>query len=413
VNARPVRESLPDRLQDGRSCFREDFFQWLPGFDRRKYTMVYLTRSIFVLAIVVLSLPSSGSGEGLRLLESPGLWDRLEGTDDSFEFVAGKLLIRRSDNEPAAILTKEDYENFELDFEFKVHQWCESGLFIHAPRNGAFRAGIEIELGAYNRDDAYASGAVFRKVPALTAAVKGYGHWNACRVEMDWPRLHVLLNGEVVQDLDLSEHEELRHSLRRGAIGFQNLGFGVDVRNFVLHPLPDTEKGIVLFNGKDLSGWRVVRGDTDWTVEDGAIRAESGDGYLGHDSICQDFDLRMMVRTSPVGNGGVFFRWKPNDTDDRGNEIQILDSPGSVMTTGSIYGYARGNDLALTPGEWELLQISVRGKRAVTHLNGLRCAETDRLEVVRPGHVVLQMHKRGSVIEFKDIVLVPADDRKE
>ena len=86
-------------------------------------------------------------------------------------------MIRRTDNEPAAILTKDDYENFELDFEFKVHQWCESGLFIHAPRNGAFRAGIEIEFGAYNREDAYGSGAVFRKVPAMTSAAKKWGKW--------------------------------------------------------------------------------------------------------------------------------------------------------------------------------------------------------------------------------------------
>ena len=58
---------------------------------------------------------------------------------------------------------------------------------------------------------------------------------------------------------------------------------------------------------------------------------------------------------------------------------------------------------------WTLLQVSVHGKRAVTHVNGLESAKTDALTRIRPGHIVIQMHRDDSTIEFRDLVLVSAD----
>jgi hypothetical protein len=195
--------------------------------------------------------------------------------------------------------------------------------------------------------------------------------------------------------------------LRRGPIGIQNLGWGVEIRNMILKPLPDTEHAIVMFNGKDLTGWAVDGGEARWSVVDGAIHT-TGDGYLKHEKVVEDFDLRMYVRTSPAANGGVYFRWLRMDPfRDRGHEIQILDVADAIMTTGSIYGIERGDDLPITPGQWELLQVFARGQEAVVYLNGVKSCATKELKHVRPGHICLQMHRGGTTIDWKDLVLLP------
>lgn len=373
--------------------------------------MLRFTLHRFLFVILLIS-PGSDAQADVDLLADPSLWDQLGGNKDSFVFKEGSLLSQWSGQEPAALLTREDYENYDLSFEFKMGHWCESGLVLHAPRNGAFRAGQEIEIAdnAGNPPSPVVAGAIFERIPPKQVAVKPFDEWNTCRVHMDWPSLVVHMNDILVQEVDLSKEETLHYTLRRGAIAFQHLGFPLEVRNLKIHPLADTEKGIILFNGKNLVDWAIVKGDTMWEVKDGAIVASVANGYLGYMArVCQDFDLRVMIKTSPAANGGIFFRWLPGRLMDRGNEVQILDVSGSHMVTGSVYNFERGNDLALTPGEWELLQISVRGSHIITHVNGLKCAETNNLTLIRPGYIVLQMHKTQSWIAFKDLVLVPYD----
>ncbi len=369
-----------------------------------------MTLHRFLVVILAIS-QHAGAQSGIDLLADPLQWEQWGGATGSFVLKQGALLSQWSGQEPAAMLTKADYENFDLGFDFMMGQWCESGLFIHAPRNGAFRAGLEIEIAdnAGATPSPFVAGSVFERVPPKQVSIKPFNEWNTCRVHMDWPRLVVHINEVLVQDLDLSKEESLRYSLRRGAIGFQHLGFPLEIRNLKIQPLPDTEKGLVLFNGKDFTGWHVVKGDSVWEVKDGAIVGSVANGYLAHEVVCQDFDLRALIRTSPASNGGIFFRWLPGSLDDRGNEVQILDVPGSHMVTGSVYNLERGNDLALTPGAWELLQLSVRGNHIITHVNGLKCAETSSLTTLRPGNIVLQMHKTQSWVAFKDLVLVPCE----
>jgi hypothetical protein len=205
--------------------------------------------------------------------------------------------------------------------------------------------------------------------------------------------------------------EPFRHTLRRGPIGFRDLlGWGFDVRAMTLTPLPDSERRVRLYNGVDFAGWREVRPrDAKWEANGEVLVGRDGNGYLQHEHLTQDFDLRFYYRTTPTANGGVFFRWMTDDSD-RGNEIQILDVAEVTMPSGSIYTLARADTQALRPvGEWQLLQLSVRGSHAVTLLNGVKCAETDALSKVRPGHITLQMHKENSRIEFRDLLLVPHD----
>ena len=345
-----------------------------------------------------------------RLLEDPENWEHHGGTATSFVIQEGELRIQQGQGEPSAILSREEYENFTLDFEFNYHQWEESGLFLHVPWNGAYRAGIEIELADHEGDapDPFRAGAIFRHVAPKAVAVHQPGMWNTCKVTMDWPQLHVEINEVVVQDINLETHPRLRHTLRRGRIGFQNnLGWGMNIRNLVLNPLSDTAPAINMFNGADLTGWTPVRNKRAWwTVKDGALHSTGGNGYLQFERSVQDFSLSLYYRCSSSANGGVFFRWMSDDSD-RGNEIQILDVPGVGMPSGSIYGFMRGRDDIFSPGEWNLLQVFADGNEVTTYINGHTSAHTDKIDKIRSGHVTLQSHRDGASIEWKDFVLTP------
>ena len=366
-----------------------------------------LVLSLFIATVCVAEEP-------VRLLEQPNAWVRMEGTDELFEFDGDHLRINRTDDLMGEILTTADYENFEASFEFKLDHWAETGFFIHAPRNRAYRAGLELELSDTHGagPSPYVCGALFRKLPPLAVSVNDYDNWNTCSVSMDWPHLKVTINDVVVQDTDLSQHEFTKYALRRGAIGFQHTGWGADIRNFKVTTLPDSEGGVEMITPNSFEGFDKIHSRAEWTNTDGVLRSWDGDGYLVFDYPVQDFDFRGYIRTGPAANGGVFFRWpldKQYDRPNRGVEIQILDIPGTSTPTASIYSYVRADDRPITPGEWELLQIHVRGTKCVTLLNGIKTAETDALRVVRKGHIALQMHRIKQWIEWKDLVLVPAD----
>lgn len=379
--------------------------------------VIWLCCTIRLLAAVLVFEGMEAVAQGaaqedsLRWARSRDYWEQIGGSETSFEFAGGQLSLQRGENEPSALISKQDYENFELSFEFLLSRWCESGIFIHAPRNGAWRAGLEIALSSrtYAKADEYTAGAISGENPPLAIVPQEPFTWNTFHARIDGARLHVSINGTVVQNLDLEAHSTLRHKLRRGAIGIQNNGYYAGFRNFKLTTLTDRQNLVRIFDGKNLEGWSVVEGEAKWSVEDGALVARDGDGYLKHDMTVQDFRLQMYVRTTPIANGGVFFRWTSPATEDRGYEVQILDVPGTDEPTGSIYGLARGSDLAMTPGDWELLQIHVAGEEGHTFVNGIPSAITTGLENVRKGHLVLQMHRTRAQIEVKDILLEPLD----
>lgn len=365
-----------------------------------------------VLALFLMAGMSSPAwADGVLTLEDPDAWNTLATDDHRSQLKRGVLSLEGAAHTPLAYLSKRDYENFDLTFEFLVYKWCASGLVIHAPRNGAYRAGIEIELSGHpdHKGDVFSTGAIFRVKAPDNIVPNTAKQWRTCRVRMAWPQLYVQIDDDVVQNVDLENEPGLAGTLRTGAVGFLQSSGKLNLRNFALTPLPDSEGHVAMFNGSDLEGWTKIEGPAKFVVNDGVIRASGGNGYLQYDEMLQDFDLQMYVRTSPGANGGVFFRWQREDGGNRGTEIQIWDITGGVMPTASVYGIERADDALITPGEWQLLQINVRGSRCITYLNGGKAAETDALPHIRKGYVVLQMHSQGW-IDFRDLIVIPRDE---
>lgn len=335
-------------------------------------------------------------------------WVREHGA--GFQFDGQTLACTGAGDYPSWLRSEQTYENFVLRFDFRLGLYGEGGVFLHAPRHGRnANVGLEVQLSDDTRNAGpvtISSGAIFGAVPPREQASHPLGQWNEVEVRVEGPRVGVTLNGKLVQDLDLDQDERLRYRFREGHLGFQDRGARYEIRNARLKPLPGKTDWIQLFDGQTFGGWAVLQPDgATWRIENGELVAENGNGYLVTEREFENFELRTYIQSSPRANGGIFCRWKSLVPKDRGFEVQIEDIPDSNNPTGSIYDRVRANEMPFTPGEWTPLQIILQGPRCVVVLNGTKVAETDALDVIRAGHIALQMHRANSWIRFKDIRL--------
>ena len=175
---------------------------------------------------------------------------------------------------------------------------------------------------------------------------------------------------------------------------YQALAFVVAITAALVSPLHSktpVESGFTpLFNGMDLSGWKVVKGKPDvWTVENGCLVVRGkGGGWLMSEKQFADFDLRFEFKLPLMGNSGVALRtpWGGHPAYD-GMEIQLLDdrtwkakSPRlrPVQYCGAIYDVvAPSRDATRPPGQWNQMRIVARGTKVRVELNGTTIIDAD------------------------------------
>jgi len=137
------------------------------------------------------------------------------------------------------LMSRQEYGDFVLKFEFKLGGRGNSGCALRAPLFGdpAFD-GLELQMAdyRYNTDakDSELTGGIYRAI-APTRQIYKPTEWNAYEITLVGPKLKVLLNGQVIQDVNLDDFDQTvkRHDdsdappvkdrPRRGHIGFQEL----------------------------------------------------------------------------------------------------------------------------------------------------------------------------------------------
>jgi len=212
---------------------------------------------------------------------------------------------------------------------------------------------------------------------------------------------------------------------------------------------------VQLFNGKDLSGWKVPAGDNGhWRVVDGVIDydAESeakDDKNLWTEREYADFVLKVewRLKSTPYINPSVPIvradGTHKKDADGKEIRISVPDSDSGIFLRGSsdaqvniwgwptgsgeVYGYRMNKKMppavraAVTPaknadrdiGEWNAFEITMRGDRLTVVLNGETVITKAQLPgVPARGPIALQHHgskKDGkwvsppSLVQFRNI----------
>lgn len=238
---------------------------------------------------------------------------------------------------------------------------------------------------------------------------------------------------------------------------------------FTIQAPPAVPAGAVsLFNGRDLSGWKVPVGDNGhWRVVDGVIDYDAGseapgDKHLWTERSYGDFvlSLEWRIKSTPYVNPNVpIIRLDGShkkNAEGRDIRIAVPDSDSGIylrgtdkaqvniwswpIGSGEVWGYRTDASMpaairaGVTPrrnadrniGEWNTFEITMRGSRLTVVLNGETViAEAELPGVPVTGPIALQHHgarKNGewtsppSLVQFRHIAireLAPVDPQRK
>jgi hypothetical protein len=148
---------------------------------------------------------------------------------------------------------------------------------------------------------------------------------------------------------------------------------------------------VLLFNGRDLSGWRNNNGKpVRARIEDGAINVHGTGGYLlVYDRPFGDFVLKCDVKMDqPFCNSGIFVRVGDLEEPVQSSiEVQVFSDPKPDMHGfGALYDLvAPSKDATRGPGRWDTVEVRCEGPHIAVSVNGEKVTTMNCDEWTQPG----------------------------
>lgn len=396
-------------------------------------------QSILILLLLATSGVWAQNNGWKNLFDGKTLkgWHQLNGKA-KYEVVNGTIIGSTVKGEPNSFLaTDEEYGDFILEVDLKVGN-MNSGIQIRSLSKPEFNNGrvhgYQVEIDPSDRSW---SGGIYDEArrgwmyqtemnPAAKKAFRKDG-WNHYRIEAIGPVFRTWVNDIpvacLVDDMTPKGFIALQVHAVKGeggeSIQWKNiriqtgaamkprpLDLSTPVANYTLNTLTPQEQAQgfqLLFNGRDLTGWRAVGKQTPpeqgWVVEEGVLHIlpsdNTGTKYGDLISVNQykAFELNFDFKLTEGANSGVkYFVAETFQNSGLGLEYQILDDvrhPDAKMgtegnrTLASLYDMIPSNKVdprfQKKIGEWNQGKIIVYPNRLVQHwLNGFKVVEYEK-----------------------------------
>jgi hypothetical protein len=170
---------------------------------------------------------------------------------------------------------------------------------------------------------------------------------------------------------------------------------------------------ITLFDGKNLDNWSPI-GTANWKLEDGALVADNGNGFMVSKNDYTDFDLRVEFWLEAKTNSGVFIRCTdPSSVSGKTSyEVNIWDTrPEPKYGTGAIVDVAAVDPMPHAADKWNTYEIIAKGDTFTVILNGQKTVDNAKSDKFAKGRIALQ-HGKGvtdesGVVKFRKVEIKP------
>ncbi len=361
-------------------------------------------------------------------------WTQQNGTA-TYEVVDGTIVGTTVQGSPNSFLCSDRFfGDYELEFDVKLYDdELNSGVQIRShsipTHNNGRVHGYQVEISTNGHagfvyDEARRGWLSTNRDDPRKRTAFHNGEWNHYRVVALGPTIRTWVNGVQVADVvdDFSP---------TGFIGLQVHAVSGDPkwrvawRNIKLRELGDGGGWAELFNGKDLSGWRVNENPDSVKVEDGALVVQGERAHVFYDGPVyqhdfKNFELDCLVRTSPSANSGIYFHTAFQDSGwpAKGYEVQVNNTQSDWRRTGGLYAIDDVREAPAQDDQWFAMRVRVEGKHVQIWVNGnqtIDYTEPEGVEradgfkgrLIDRGTFALQCHDPGSRVAYKQIRVRP------
>jgi hypothetical protein len=269
--------------------------------------------------------------------------------------------------------TTSQFADYVLKVDFRSSPGTNSGVFLRTPAVPTNPAADCYELNiAAPAVSPFPTGSFVNREKAR--AVPASAEWQTFTVKAEGGHFTVGLDGQTV--LDYTDPRPLA----RGFIGLQFNKGRVEFRNVKLKPL-----GLeTLFNGHDLTGWKVFPGKASVfsVTPERTLNVKNGSGQLESQGQFGDFVLQLEIFSNGKNlNSGIFFRCIPGEFQ-QGYECQIQNgfkdgdrTQPIDCGTGGFYRRQNARRVVSNDFEWFAKTLVVSGDHMAAWINGYQVSD--------------------------------------
>ncbi len=233
--------------------------------------------------------------------------------------------------------------------------------------------------------------------------------------------------------LALSSQFPVAADEKKEEAGWVQLFNGKDLTGWKIHPMPSPNivEVITIEKGGKVTGYDgrlkadapknpAVKGEGKivhlWRVEDGMLIGSGPPSHLFSErDDYTDFQFRVEVKINDKGNSGQYFRTAFGPGFPKGYETQINATHGDPVKTGSIYPATKDlrdikeiqvlKTAPHQPDEFFTQEVTAIGDTITVAVNGKTTVDhwKDPQARYKKGHFALQGHDPGTVVTFKKV----------